>query len=388
MPSPSPPQSIVIVGAGAAGYAVAEGLHQNGFTGRLTLIGEETETPYDRPPLSKEVLSGAWEPPRAELISHRRIAPMNPDVVTGVRATAVDVPGHRVELSSGGSLGYDALVVATGITPRRLPHPDAPNIRVLRTLGDSLALRSLIAGKSPRLVIVGAGFLGLEVAATSRRLGADVTVIEPVPGPPLASRVGEVAARRLLAQHESNGARVHTGVGVDTITPTEVVRTDGEVHAADVILVAVGSVPRTEWLEGSGLVIDNGLVCDEYCAAGDDVWAAGDVAAWLHVGYGRRMRLEHRTNAQEQGHAVARNIVGAREPFAPVPYFWTDQYDTRVQLAGVIPADAATEIVEGAADGDQFVQTFSVGGSVAGVLAWNAPRLLAQYRRDLTPIPL
>ncbi|MEY2474632.1 MAG: hypothetical protein QOK28_3961 [Actinomycetota bacterium] len=382
------PNNVVIVGAGAAGYAVAEGLHQNGFDGTLTIVGEETDAPYDRPPLSKEILSGAWEVPRAELITHRRIAPMNPQLLTGVRATGLDVDGHRVALDDGRTLDYDAVVIATGITPRQLPHPDAPNVRVLRTLQDSLALRALIAEGSPRLVVVGAGFLGLEVSATARKLGADVTVVEPIPGPPLASRIGDVAGRRLLALHEANGVRIHTGVGVDTITESGVVRSDGASHEADVILIAVGSTPTTAWLEGSGLTIDNGVVCDEYCAAAPGVWAAGDVASWFHQGYAQRMRLEHRTNAQESGHAVAKNVLGMAEPFVPVPYFWTDHYDVRVQLAGVIPRDATVDIVEGEAGADKFVQTYSVHGEVAGVLAWNAPRLLAQHRRDLVPIPL
>jgi NADPH-dependent 2,4-dienoyl-CoA reductase/sulfur reductase-like enzyme len=380
--------NVVIVGAGAAGYAVAEGLHQNGFAGSLTIVGEETEAPYDRPPLSKEILSGAWEVPRAELIAHRRVAPMNPTVLTGVRATSLDVEGQLVALDDGRVLDYDAVVIATGITPRQLPHPEAPNIRVLRTLPDSLALRALIAHRAPRLVVVGAGFLGLEVAATSRGLGADVTVVEPVPGPPLASRIGEVAARRLAALHQSHGVRIHTGVGVETITENGVVRSDGVSHEADVILIAVGSTPTTQWLEDSALTIDNGVVCDEYCAAAPGVWAAGDVASWFHQGYAQRMRLEHRTNAQESGHAVAKNILGAAEPFEPIPYFWTDHYDVRVQLAGVIPRDATVEIVEGDADAEKFVQTYAVPGGVTGVLAWNAPRQLAQYRRDLVPIPL
>jgi NADPH-dependent 2,4-dienoyl-CoA reductase/sulfur reductase-like enzyme len=382
------PESVVIVGAGAAGYAVAEGLHQAGYTGRVTIVGEETDEPYDRPPLSKEILSGAWDVPRAELIAHRRIAPMHPVVLHGVRAIALDAGSHTVTLSDGQTLDYGAVVVATGITPRRLPHPDAPNIRVLRTLHDSLTLRGLIADRAARLVVVGAGFLGLEVAATSRGLGAEVTIVEPVPGPPLASRIGDVAANRLLGVHQAHGVAIHTGVGVDTITETGVVRSDGEGHEADVILIAVGSTPTTDWLEGSGVPVDNGVVCDEYCHAGNDVWAAGDVASWLHAGYGQRMRLEHRTNAQEQGHAVAKNILGANEPFAPIPYFWTDQYDTRVQLAGVIPRGAEVALVEGDLEGDQFVQTYSLNGQVAGVLAWRAPRLLAQYRRELVPFAL
>ena len=381
--------NVVIVGAGAAGYAVAEGLHQNGFDGKVAIVGEETDDPYDRPPLSKEILSGAWEVPRAELITHRRIAPMNPEILRGVGAQALDAANHTVALTDGRTLEYDALVVATGITPRQLPHPECPSIHTLRTLQDALALRAaLTAHEHPDLVIVGAGFLGLEVGATARGLGANVTVVEPVPGPPLASRIGTVAAERLLSLHERHGVTIHTGIGVEHVNESDVVRTDGVVHDAHVILIAVGSTPTTEWLNGSGLSIDNGLVCDEFCHAGNDVWGAGDVASWLHLGYGQRMRLEHRTHAQEMGHAVAKNMLGANEPFTPIPYFWTDQYDVRVQLAGVIPRDATVELVEGDVAGDKFVQTYAAPGGVTGVLAWNSPRQLAQYRRELRPIPL
>lgn len=383
----------MVVGGGAAGYAVAEGLQQNGYTGRLTIVCDET-VPYDRPPLSKEVLSGAWDPPRAELLAARRIAAMNPEVMTGVCATSVDTDQHRVELSDGTSLDFDALAVATGISPRRIPHPDVPNIRVLRTLNDSLTLHSLLADKSPRLLVIGAGFLGLEVAATANGLGADVTVVEPVPGPPLATRVGTTAAELLLAAHLAHGIRIHTGVGVADLVaeadgPIRAELTDDTHRTADVVLIAVGSTPNTQWLHDSGLTINNGLTCDEFCNAGPGVWGAGDVASWFHVGYQQRLRLEHRTNAHEHGYAVGRNILGANEPFTPVPYFWTDQYDVRIQLAGVIPPDARSEIVEGTPGDNKFVEAFmTTAGQVAGVLAWNAPRLLAQHRRDLVPVPV
>ena len=385
-------RSVVIVGTGAAGYAVAEGLQSSGFTGGVTLLGEETEEPYDRPPLSKEILSGAWELPRAALIAAKRVAPMNPTIVTGVRAASVDVAGHRLELSDGRSIAYDALVVATGVTPRRLVHPDLPNIHVLRELRHSLALRSQLMEGNKRLLVVGAGFLGLEVAATSRKFDTDVTVVEPIPGPPLASRVGTEAATKLLHTHEANGVRIHTGIGVSDIASSDgqavtATLSDGTTVDADVVLIAVGSVPTTDWLEGSGLPVQNGLMCDQFCSAGSDVWGAGDVASWEHVGYQRRLRLEHRTNAQEQGHAVAHNIVGPPEPFVPIPYFWTDHYDVRIQLSGVIPEGADTAIVEGDPSEDKFVQTFSEGGRVMAVLAWKAPRLMAEYRKQLMAEP-
>lgn len=383
---------IVIVGTGAAGYAVAEGLHQAEFAGRVTMIGEETGDPYDRPPLSKEILSGKWEEKRAALIAAKRSAPLNPDVITGVRAESVNAEAHQLTLSDGRTLDYDALVVATGVNPRTLVHPASPRIKTLRTMHDSLELKGLLEG-SPRLVVVGAGFLGLEVAATAVGLGASVTVVEPIPGPPLASRIGDLAANRLRTMHEEHGVVIHTGVGVKDIEldgdEVIVTRADGETHVADVVLIAVGGVPAVEWLDGSGLTLENGLLCDEFCSAGFDVWGAGDVASWHHVGYERRMRLEHRTNAQEQGNHVARNILGTPEAFAPVPYFWTDHYENRIQLVGVIPMDPVVTVVEGEADGEKFVQTYAKpDGTVTAVLAWNFPRALAEHRKELVATPV
>ncbi|MEY2469794.1 MAG: hypothetical protein QOF21_2492, partial [Actinomycetota bacterium] len=226
------------------------------------------------------------------------------------------------------------------------------------------------------------------VAATARKLDANVTVVEPVPGPPLASRIGTAAATKLLAIHVANGVQIHTGIGVESIAQldgdtVQAVLSNGDTVEADVVLIAVGSVPTTDWLESSGLAVDNGLICDEYCSAGHDVWGAGDVASWQHVGYDRRLRLEHRTNAQEQGLAVAANVVGTREPFVPVPYFWTNQYDVRVQMHGVVTDTADTEIVEGGPDEDSFVQTFSNAGRVTAALGWNAARRMAEYRKQL-----
>lgn len=381
-------QSVVIVGTGAAGYAVAEGLHSAGFGGAVTLVGEELDEPYDRPPLSKEVLSGAWDRERAALIGAKRAAPLNPRVLTGVQAMSLDVEGHRLALSNGERLDYDSIVIATGVTPRRLEYSDSANIRVLRTMDDALALRALLGG-NPRLLVVGGGFLGLEVAATARGLGATVTVVEPIPGPPLASRIGTVAATKLQAVHADRGVEIHTGVGVSALeaeaggTPVHATLGDGTTVEADVVLIAVGSVPATQWLESSGVELANGVVCDEFCSAGNDVWAAGDVASWLHVGYDLRMRLEHRTNAQEQGLAVGRNIVGPRVAFTPVPYFWTNQYDVRIQVHGhVVDLDHA-EVTEGDSADSSFVQTFSEHGRVTAALGWNAARLMAGYRKQL-----
>ncbi len=375
-------QSVVIVGTGAAGYAVAEGLHTKGFAGRVTLVGEESGDPYDRPPLTKEILSGKWERERAELLAAKRVAPLNPTVITGIGAQSVDISAQRVTLADGRELPYDALVIATGVYPRTLPFPAGANVHVIRTMEQSLALRSQLT-EGRRLVVVGGGFLGLEAAATARGLGAEVTVVEPIPGPPLANKIGDVAASKLLTLHTAHEVRIQTGIGVEEIEGDGVKLSDGSRLEADVVLVSIGAAPMVAWLEGSGLPLDNGLVCDEYCYAGNNVWGAGDVASWVHHGYGRRLRLEHRTNAQEQGQHVAANILGAHEPFTPVPYFWTDQFDARVQVRGIIPPEATAELVEGDPDSETFVQTFSVGGRMMGVLGWNAARLSMQYAKQL-----
>jgi 3-phenylpropionate/trans-cinnamate dioxygenase ferredoxin reductase subunit len=282
-------------------------------------------------------------------------------------------------------------------------------VHVLRTLAHAQSLRASLLSTGPgtrdqRLVIVGGGFLGLEVAASARNLGAQVTVVEPVPGDPLASRIGPVAAAKLVELHRAQGVRVLTGVGVTTLTgdtdaPSpyvesggepdrrqpvrEVHLTDGTVLPADVVLVAIGSDPCVEWLESSGLLVDDGVVCDEYCAAGPNIWAAGDVARWLHRGLDRHVRLEHRTNATEQGRHVAQNILGAKLPFEPVPFFWTDHFATKIQLAGTLAPSAEATIVEGDIASDAFVQTFSVGGVLRGVLCWNSPRRMTAYRNLL-----
>ncbi|MFF7756167.1 NAD(P)/FAD-dependent oxidoreductase [Streptomyces sp. NPDC007971] len=375
---------IVIVGASAAGLTAAETLRRRGWDGTLTLIGEESRPPYDRPPLSKQILTGAWGPERATLRSLPDLARLRADLRLGQRAVALDVPGRRVRLAGGESVGFDALVIATGVTPRRLPDSDLAGVHVLRSLDDALALRvALLAG--PRVVVVGAGFLGTEVAAAVRAMGLEVTVAEPEPVPvrrPFGDRIGALVAEL----HGGHGTRLRCGVPVRRLRGaggrvTGVELGDGTTLPADVVVLALGAAPATGWLEGSGLRLGDGVECDAYCQAAPGIYAAGDVASWPNAHFGTRMRLEHRMNAGEQAMAVAGNLLGDATPFAPVPYFWTDQYDTRIQAYGIFPPDAEMRIVYGDPSDGHFAAAYGHHGRVVGVLGWNAPRQARTLRR-------
>ena len=362
---------IVVVGASAAGLAAAETLRRDGFDGTLTLIGEETHAPYDRPPLSKQILAAQWEPERLPLRSPEQLGPLDLDLRLGVTATGLDLAGRAVLLDGGGQVPYDGLILATGVRPRRLPGPGA---HVLRTLDDALALRKGL-GPGRRLVVVGAGFLGAEAAAVARGLGCTVVLLEPAPVP-LAHAVGEQVGRVLSQVHLDHGVDLRTGVAVTAVTGRGVLLADGSLVEADEILVAIGSQPNTGWLAGSGLDLADGIGCDQYSCAAPGVYAAGDVARWHNPLFGVPMRIEHRTNAAEQGMAAARNLLlpsGARRPFAPVPYFWSDQYDMKVQAYGYLRGHDAVRIVEGALGERRFLAAYRTGDRLAGVLGVGMP---------------
>jgi len=378
------PERIVVVGASAAGLTAAETLREKGYDGALTLVGAERHPPYDRPPLSKQILTGAWAPERAELRDAGAIGGLDAELLLGRRATGLDVAGRAVLLDGGDRRPFDALVIATGAAPRRLPGCDLGGVHVLRTLADALALRECLLG-GPRLVVIGAGFLGSEVAAAARRMDVDVTLVDPLPVPmrrQFGDRIGEMVGRL----HRDHGARLRMGAGVAGFTGAAgrvvaVELSDGSVLDADAVVVAVGAAPETGWLAGSGLPLGDGVECDDRCRAAPGIYAAGDVASWDNPRFGTRMRVEHRQNATEQGRAVAAGILGDRRPFAPVPYFWTDQYDARIQAYGVFPPDAETAVVSGDPADRRFVAAYSMQGRVTGVLGWNSPRELIGHRR-------
>ncbi|MFJ9213079.1 NAD(P)/FAD-dependent oxidoreductase [Streptomyces sp. NPDC102264] len=363
-------RTVLVVGASAAGLAAAEALRREGYDGTITLVGDEPRAPYDRPPLSKQILSARWEPDRLPLRSAADLDALGLDLRLGIAATGLELSGRTVHLADGTRLPYDGLIVATGVRPRRLPGEGA---HVLRTLDDALALRDRL-GPGRRLVIVGAGFLGAEAAAVARGLGTEVTLLEPAPVP-LAHAVGEEVGRVLSGAHLDHGVDLRTGVTVSEVADGGVRLDDGEVVEADEVLVAVGSLPNTEWLAGSGLTVRDGLVCDEYSAAAPDVYGAGDVAHWHNPLFGVAMRVEHRTNAAEQGVAAARNLLRpeARKPFAPMPYFWSDQYDMKIQAFGHLRGHDEVALVEGDFDDRRFMVGYRTGDRLAGVLAVGVP---------------
>ncbi|MCX4703548.1 FAD-dependent oxidoreductase [Streptomyces sp. NBC_01352] len=361
---------IVVVGASAAGLAAVETLRREGYDGTLTLVGDEPWTPYDRPPLSKQLLAAEWEPDRLALRTPDDLAGLGLDLRLGVAATGLELSDRTVRLADGSDVPYDGLIVATGVRPRRLPGEGA---HVLRTLDDALMLRErLTPGR--RLVVVGAGFLGAEAAAVAWRLGAHVTLLEPAPVP-LAHAVGTEVGRVLSRAHVDRGVDLRCGVTVTEVTEDGVRLADGEAIDADEVLVAVGSLPNTEWLDGSGLAVGDGVVCDEFCEAARNVYAAGDVARWYNPLFGTSMRIEHRTNAAEQGMAAARNLLHpeARKPFAPVPYFWSDQYDMKVQAYGFLRGHDEVAVVDGDLAERRFVAVYRTGDRVSGALAVGMP---------------
>ncbi|GAB3416570.1 NAD(P)/FAD-dependent oxidoreductase [Flindersiella endophytica] len=381
------PSSVLIVGASAAGLTTAEALRRKGFSGRLTVLGAEPHLPYDRPPLSKQVLSGAWEPDRARLRPEAMLAALSAEFGLGDPAVWLDVSARTVHTASGRELRADAIVLATGLRPRSLPgQENLTGVHVLRTLDDALALRtSLLAG--PRLVVVGDGVLGAEVAATARGMGLSVTLAGPQEAP-LASQFGPFVARLLADLHVRQGVSLRLGRAVTGLTGVDGrvngVRLDGgDVLPADAVVVALGAAPAIEWLTGSGLRLDNGVVCDSHCRAAPGVYAVGDVARWHHDRLGSLLRLENRTNATEQALVVAANVLGEDFAYTPIPYFWTDQFDVKIQAHGVLPADAEVTVVEGDHTSHRFVASYRRGGRTTGVLGWNMPKQTRLRRQEL-----
>lgn len=382
-------ETIAVIGASLAGLRAVEMLRLQGYDGRLILIGAEPQLPYDRPPLSKQVLRGEWSPERTAL-RKKGYEELELDLRLGTRALSLDPAERRVELDDASTISYDGLVIATGASPRTLPGtPPLGGIHLLRTLDDSLAIRREFE-QSPRVCVVGAGFIGSEVAASARECGLDVVMIDPLAVPcwrGLGAEMGGV----LASVHVDHGVELRLGMGVDRFEGSDRVErvclSDGSTVDADLVVVGVGVRPETDWLRSSGLELRDGVVCDATCAtAAPAVVAAGDVARWQNDLFGEEMRVEHWTNAVEQGvHAARRLLAGeeAAEPFASVPLFWSDQYDRRIQCAGHPQPDDEVAVVKGSTRERRFLALYGRAGRLTGALAFNRARDLIEYRRLL-----
>jgi NADPH-dependent 2,4-dienoyl-CoA reductase/sulfur reductase-like enzyme len=373
-------QSVAIVGMSLAGLRAAETLRREGFDGRIIAISAEPHLPYDRPPLSKELLRGEWEPEQV-VLRKQGVDDLDLEWHLGAEATALDVAQREVTLADGTRIGADALVLATGTAARPWPGESShPNLITLRTLDDALGLRKLLDAR-PKVTIIGAGFIGAEVAAACRARSLETTVLEALPQP-MVRGLGPELGGVIAAVHRDHGVDLRTDVRIAGIEPDGVRLGDDSIVPADVVLVAIGAAPVTDWLDGSGLTVDNGVVCDETSLAAEGVVAAGDVARWPNPLFdGQLMRLEHWTNATEQGVHAARCLLGHREPFAPVPFVWSDQYDRKIQAVGVISADATVHVGHGTLEERQFVALFGQRDRIVGALGFNRARIVMQYRK-------
>ncbi|TQM43792.1 NAD(P)/FAD-dependent oxidoreductase [Pseudonocardia cypriaca] len=378
---------LVAVGASLAGVRAVEAARKAGFEGRVTLIGAEPHPPYDRPPLSKEFLRPDHAPEpvvlhgRAELVED-----FEAEVLLGAPATGLDLDARTVRAGDA-DVPYDALVIATGAAARELPGTGhLSGVHVLRDLDDAKAIR-LALDDGARTVVIGAGFIGSEVASAARRRGLDATVVEARPTP-LVRAIGPDLGSALAGLHERNGATLICGRPVTGLEGTGAVErvhlADGTMVEADLVVVGVGAVPCTDWLAGSGLELDDGVVCDEFLqTSAPGVYAAGDVARWNNPQFDRMMRVEHWSNAAEQGVRAARNAISpttAAEPYTTVPYFWSDWYGSRIQFVGLAARDQH-EVVSGDLAGDHFVALYRECDKLTGALTLNGRRHIMKYRR-------
>ena len=371
------------MGGGLAATRVAEQLRRAEYTGPVTIVSDEVHLPYDRPPLSKEVLRA-----QVDDVTLKPLEFYDENDITlllGSAATTIDSDAKTVALDNGVVLPYDHLIIATGLVPRRIPSfPDLEGVRVLRTFDESLALRKH-AGEARRAVVIGAGFIGCEVTASLRGLGVDVVLVEPQLAP-LASVLGVQIGNLVARLHQAEGVDVRTGVGVSEIVGSthveKVILSDGSEIEADLVVVGIGSRPATDWLEGSGIAVDNGVICDNVGrTAVPNIWALGDVASWQDA-LGHQARVEHWSNVAEQARVLVPSLLGNEPPQAVVvPYFWSDQYDVKIQCLGEPEADDVVHVVED--DGRKFLAYYEREGALVGVVGGGVPGKVMKARAKI-----
>ncbi|MGK5531146.1 NAD(P)/FAD-dependent oxidoreductase [Streptomyces sp. URMC 129] len=385
-------RSITVVGASLAGLSTVRALRAEGFDGDIVVVGEERHAPYDRPPLSKDFLKGDLAADALALGDADEYEDLEARWLLGERAVRLDPAARSVTLAGGRELSTDGVVIATGARPRTLPGTDGlAGVHTLRTLDDAQALRAELLDGLPRVVVIGAGFIGAEVASTAHRLGLHVTVVEAL-DVPLERQLGPEMGLACSSLHSDHGVRLLCGAGVAGLTGdgrvTGVRLADGRLLPADIVVVGVGVRPATDWLSGSGVQVDDGVVCDAGSATGvPHVVAVGDVARRPHPFTGRHARIEHWSNAVEQARTAARTLLTGVSAPGPVtaPYFWSDQYQVRIQFAGHVAPGDRPELLDGDVDSRCFTAVYRREGFPVAVLAMNQPKSFNRLRRTLTP---
>lgn len=389
----TPPAPVVIVGAGVAAVATARSLRSHGYDGPVVLLNDEAVLPYDRPPLSKQYLVGSLDADAIGLLRGGELEELDIEVRPRADVAGLDPAARRVLLADGSRQPYTAVVIATGADARRLPHlPDLPGVHYLRTRKDSEDLRASLE-RGTRVAVLGAGFIGLEVASSARQLGKEVVVLEMAPAP-LTRVLGHDLGQVIAGIHAEHGVDIRcstsvTGLtGTDHVTGVDVTTAEGsETIEADVVVVGVGAVPRTAWLEGSGVQVDNGVVCDAHGrTALPGVYAAGDVSRWVNHRSGSHVRVEQWQAAAEQGDLLGATIAAdlgvpnaQASPWESVPYFWSDQFQHKIQFCGTPGTDAVVRQTQRG-----HVACFQgADGKLSGVLAIDHPAAIARGRRHV-----
>jgi 3-phenylpropionate/trans-cinnamate dioxygenase ferredoxin reductase subunit len=383
---------IAIVGASLAGLNAGLELRRAGFTGELVIIGDEPHRPYDRPPLSKELLRGDWPNAQADLRFEE--AELRAEWWLGKGAASLDAAARRIGFDDGSIADFDGIVIATGAAPRILPGCDLAGVHVLRSLSDMTALRDDL-GEGARVAVIGAGFVGQEVAASCRAMGLPVTMIEATA--PSRHVVGEDLAMRIAGLHRRQGVDVRLGVSVAALEGEgrlqRIRLSDGSIVDATVAVVGIGVHPGTDWLEGSGLTIDNGVLCDETCLAAPGIVACGDVARWPNRRYGEFRRVEHWDNAVRMGVHAARRLLAAdgddvaTAPYIPVPWFWSDQYGLKMQLVGSAIDHHEVRIVDDPDGGDKILALFRRDNRLTAVFGISNAKRILTFRKLLEHDP-
>ncbi len=376
---------VVIVGASLAAVHAIESLREHGFQGQVVLAGADRQLPYDRPPLSKEALRHGVEIDKILLRAPEWYADLDVELRLGRTARQLDAGSRQVLLDDGTALPYDGLVIATGSTPRTLSgYPGTGHVHVLRTVEDSVELhRRLCQARS--VVVVGAGFIGLEVAATASEMGLEVSVVEVAPVP-LTRVLGDEVGRWFRQYQEEHGVTFYCGGMLDRIEPGEhgstVQLRDGTRLRTDVVVAGVGARPATDWLAGSGVDVADGVLCDQSLRTSvPGVVAAGDVARWYNALFDEQMRIEQWSNAVEQGRHAATTLLGGDDAYAPVPYFWSDQFDAKMRFVG--RANAAGDVHFVRTGDASLVALFGRDGVLRGALSVNGARRLVTYRKAI-----